>query len=240
MSEDDERIKQSAEAFARANRKRIAKEFTDPKEYASEQHPVSIFMAGSPGAGKTEFSRALLELELEDGSKRKMIRMDADELRTRLPGYTGANSYLFQGAVSILIEKIHDLALENKQSFILDSTLSNPGKAIQNIDRSLHRNRSVFVMYVYQRPEVAWKFTQSRELVDGRNIQKETFIREYCAARETVKEVLAKFDGLVTVVLIKKNFEDHSVETIQLIANTTQIDASIGHAYTKEDLEQLL
>ena len=145
--EDGQILKQKAEEFARANRKQIAKELTDKGLYIPEAFPISIFMAGSPGAGKTEFSTALIHLE--EGGQEKAIRIDGDELRNRLPGYNGTNSFLFQGAVSILVEKIHDLVLENKQSFILDGTFSNYPKAAQNIERSLHRGRRVFMMYVY-------------------------------------------------------------------------------------------
>lgn len=66
--------------------------------------------------------------------------------------------------------------------------------------------------------------TRPRESVDGRNIPKETFIQEYLAARETVKEVLTKFGKSVTVMLVKKNFKNHSVEAIQVITTPVQAD----------------
>ena len=55
------------------------------------------------------------------------IRIDADDYREefRDQGYTGDNSWLFQPAVSVLVEKIHDFAIDQKQSFILDGTLTN-------------------------------------------------------------------------------------------------------------------
>ncbi|MEN1565607.1 zeta toxin family protein, partial [Pseudomonas aeruginosa] len=94
---------------ARANKKSIAKRLTNPQIYAREENPVSVFMAGSPGAGKTEASIELLSQFDENGSK--VLRIDPDELRSEFEGYTGGNSWLFQPAVSILVEKIHDLAL---------------------------------------------------------------------------------------------------------------------------------
>ncbi|MDO8430498.1 MAG: zeta toxin family protein, partial [Candidatus Taylorbacteria bacterium] len=97
---DDETIKRQAEEFARANRKQIAQVRTDKTKYPSDNAPISIFMAGSPGAGKTEYSKNLIDL-LEMDKNHKVIRIDADELRHQLPGYTGNNSYLFQTAVSL-------------------------------------------------------------------------------------------------------------------------------------------
>ncbi|MDL4864233.1 zeta toxin family protein [Halomonas elongata] len=56
----DEEITAEALAFSRRNRQRIARERTDRERYVPEAQPVSIFMAGSPGAGKTEISRSMV------------------------------------------------------------------------------------------------------------------------------------------------------------------------------------
>ncbi len=97
---DEEKITGNAVAFARRNKKRIARERTDPRRYEPEERPISIFMAGSPGAGKTEIAKeyvaALDELKAEgiDGLG-NILRIDPDDLREELPGYTGNNSWLF-------------------------------------------------------------------------------------------------------------------------------------------------
>lgn len=196
-------------------------------------------MAGSPGAGKTEFSKAYLSI-FENEIKHKVLRIDADELRVRVPGYTGKNSYLFQGSVSILVEKIHDLALDKKQAFILDGTFSKYEKAVMNIDRSLHRGRTVVVFYVYQTPEVAWKFTQSREALEGRNIRRDVFVQEFLESNSTIGKICEKYDGKVKIVLIKKNFETHAVDVAEVVKTKAEIDGYIGSTYTEEDFKKLL
>ena len=60
MTQDEERIKKEAMDYAKKHKKEIARELTDPKRFAREENPVSVFMAGSPGAGKTEAAIALL------------------------------------------------------------------------------------------------------------------------------------------------------------------------------------
>jgi hypothetical protein len=60
MGSDDQRIADEAVVFAKANRKGIARRLTDPSIFLSEDSPVSVFMAGSPGAGKTEASLEFL------------------------------------------------------------------------------------------------------------------------------------------------------------------------------------
>src|SRR3989339_577202 len=143
---DNPTIQSSATAFARKNRKRIAKERTDKNKYQPDETPVSVFMAGSPGAGKTEFSKNIISI-LEKGRKHQVIRIDGDDIRHELPGYTGNNSYLFQSAISLIVEKIHDFVLTQKQSFVLDGTFSKHTKAAENIRKNANKPRDA----IYQK-----------------------------------------------------------------------------------------
>ncbi len=237
---DEETIKKQAEEFARAHRQQIAKELTDTSVYLSDQIPSSVFMAGSPGAGKTEYSRNFIKL-LEEKMNHRVVRIDADELRERIPGYTGGNSFLFQTAVSLIVERVHDFVLDNKQTFILDGTLSKYDKAIFNIKRSLSKSRQVRIFYVYQKPDVAWAFTQAREKVEGRHIPKDVFIQQFLDSRETIDRIRKEFDDTVVISLVKKNFETHAVEDIiDITQNGPQIDHYLGIRYSREDLEKLL
>merc|ERR1712000_651725 len=130
MTDNERAIQDEATEHARKIKKKFAKTVADKARYPKEADPVSVFMAGSPGAGKTEASKALLE-QFDS----EVIRIDADEYRDefREQGYTGDNSWLFQPAVSILVEKVYDLVIGQKQSFILDGTLTNYEKAKKNI-----------------------------------------------------------------------------------------------------------
>jgi UDP-N-acetylglucosamine kinase len=206
VMDEDEKLKQQAEEFARINRKELAQELTDISKYMPDDVPFSIFMAGSPGAGKTEYSKNFIEI-LENNKKHKVIRIDADELRSRIPGYTDRNSYLFQTAVSLIVERMHDMALDQKQTFLLDGTLANYNKAVENINRSLQKHRPVIIFYVYQKPEVAWRFTQAREAMEGRNIPKAKFIDQFIASKETISRIRKEFDERVGMFLVRKTLK---------------------------------
>lgn len=233
LSEDDERTEHEALKYARANKKDIAERLTDPTIFVPEDEPVSVFMAGSPGAGKTEASIELLEAV--DNSP--TIRIDPDDLRDEFNEYNGHNAWLFQKAVSVLVEKIHDKALQQKQSFLLDGTLSHYEKALQNIKRSLKKKRFVQILYVYQEPVLAWRFVQAREKIEGRRIMKEDFIEQYFAAREVVNRLKREFGGKIQVDLLLKNI-DNSHRMYK--ANIDQIDHHIKEKYSRADVEELL
>lgn len=239
FSENERAIVAKALKEANANKKRIARELTSKEKYPSEGNPVSVFMAGSPGAGKTEASKMLIEELQKDsvpdgGEPPQVLRIDADELRSYFEDYDGSNSVLFQAAASTLLNKVHDLALKNSQSFILDGTLSKYGIAEENIERSLKRDRSVIILYVYQTPERAWEFVQEREQVEGRRILPETFVEQYFAARDVVNDLKRKFGKNIQVDLLLKELDGSRK---QYKANIDKIDNHISERYSRRELQ---
>ena len=138
MTHSEQEVSDEALRFARSNKKMIARRLTDKAIYPPEEAPVSVYMAGSPGAGKTEASIALVNLFADT----PILRIDPDELRSEFVAYTGGNSWLFQKGVSILVEKILDFAMDQQQSFLLDGTFSNIDVARRNVDRSLRKGSS--------------------------------------------------------------------------------------------------
>lgn len=235
MTEEEKRIEEEALIYAKKHRTEIARRLTNPATFLRETNPVSVFMAGSPGAGKTEASIELLNLKAADGAK--VLRIDPDELRELLPSYNGANSWLFQRAVIPIVERIHDLALDQQQSFLLDGTLSNYNVAEKNIQRSLKRDRTVQILYVYQEPEQAWKFVQAREAAEGRRIQPEDFVRQYFAAREVVNRLKVGLGKRIQVDLLMKN-NDGSHQFYR--AGVDQIDNHIPEKYSVADVRRML
>lgn len=235
LTTQESKTAEKAIAFAKRNKKVLAQELTDPAVYPPEDKPVSVFMAGSPGAGKTEASVALLEtIDTQGGG---ILRIDPDELRVHFPGYSGNNSWLFQSAVSLVVERIHDLALKQQQSFILDGTLASIGVAEKNIRRSLKRERVVQILYVYQDPIQAWKFVLARERAEGRRIRRDNFITQYFAARENVNTLKQTFGKDISVDLLVKNI-DGSQQAYK--ANIDRIDNHIPENYAKSELVTLL
>lgn len=173
LNDEELAIRDRAVIFAKKNRTKICRRLTDKAVYLPEEAPVSVFMSGSPGAGKTESSKELVA-SISDGHM-QVLRLDPDDLRIEFEDYDGSNSYLFQRAVVILVERSMDYIFKNGQSFLLDGTLSSYHVAEKNIQRSLDKDTDVLRIFVYQRPELAWEFVNAREKVEGRKILPEQF-----------------------------------------------------------------
>lgn len=235
MTEQEKHIAVQAVEFAKKNRTAIARRLTEPSIYVPEDHPVSVFMAGSPGAGKTEASIELLGGY--EGNGFKVLRIDPDELRAEFPNYNGENSWLFQRAVTPIVERIHDLALKQKQSFLLDGTLSNYDVAARNVGRSIRHNRAVQILYVYQEPMQAWTFVRAREAAEGRRIMPEHFVDQYFAARDAVNRLKIYFGRAIAVdLLLKNNDGSHRLYT----AGVDQIDNHIPEKYSRADVRRMI
>lgn len=82
MMETDEELSKAAIKHMRQKEilNSLIARFCDPIKYPDDSHPISVFMAGSPGAGKTEFSKNLIK-EIGHG----VIRIDPDEVRNLIP-----------------------------------------------------------------------------------------------------------------------------------------------------------
>jgi predicted ABC-type ATPase len=233
--DSDEKIKQRAEEFARAKKKLIARELTDPTKFPPDAAPVAVFMSGSPGAGKTEASLRLIENLSPRGNG--VLRIDSDDLRTLIPGYTGTNSSLFQSATSIIADKMQDNAIEQHQSYVFDGTLTNVVRARENIIRCQKHGYSVYIIYVYQDPVQAWSFVKAREEKDGRFVPKDAFIDQYFRARESVNNLKAEFGSRIEVHLIVKNLDGTD---FRYKANIRTIDSYVPETYTQDTLNQMI
>lgn len=224
-------IRDQADAFARSHAKAIVAEFL--QGYEAEDSPVSTFMAGSPGAGKTETSKRLLQ------NAGNTVRIDADDLREHFRdcGYDGANSHLFQKASSKLVHEIHSAALKREISFLMDGTFANENMARQNIQRSLKRGRDVFIIFVYQSPQTAWNFVLQREVVEGRRVRAEDFAEKFCASQAVVNRMKAEFGRRITLELIIKEL-DQSDRSCQ--RSIERIEDHIPERYSAQEILALI
>lgn len=196
-------------------------------------NPITVCMAGSPGAGKTEVS-----IELAESFRDRPIRIDADEIRALCPGYTGANAHLFQKAASRGVDTLYDFALKQRINCIIDGTFAHP-RALQNIQRSLKRTRSVFVMFVYQDPAQAWYFTKAREIVQARRILLEDFVRGYFDSHANVLAAKQEFGDRIVVHVLIKNARAGERDLITNV-DASYLDRHLPGRYSEEELIERL
>lgn len=233
----DIKLQKEAEMFIKNNMQLFYERFTDKKIFLPVQDPYSIFMAGSPGAGKTEFSTSFDLSALHLDFDVPLVRIDPDEIKKMIPQYDGKNTDCVQKAATIVADKLFDFVQKHHQNVIVDTTFADFHKAEQNIKRAVKRKRSVAIIYLHQNPIVAWKFTKIRELEEGRPIPKSFFISSYFGAKENVNKIKEMYGKMVKIIFVEKDFTNHIAKTY---INIDKIDYHIKLKYNREQLEKLL
>jgi UDP-N-acetylglucosamine kinase len=231
MNDEESRIEREGFEWIKKNKSDLFKSFADLATYSSDDLPTTIFMAGSPGAGKTEVSRRLAEIF----SQKPMI-IDADEIRKVIPGYNGKNAYLFQKAANKGVNLLYDYARKNNLNVIMDGTFAY-NDALGNVELSLKHNRNVEIYFLYQDPLLSWSFTKERELKERRNVPKNVFINAYIRSIENVNKVKQELGPKIKLNLIIKDFEK-GFNSLEL--NAGALESFLPKVYTVDELEELL
>lgn len=235
MASSEDKLRAQAKQWVKVNRKKLIAEFCNQDQFPKTDNPVTIFMAGSPGAGKTELSQSLSD-EFGGG----FVRIDADEIREKMRaiGYNGKNSDIFQDAANKAVNLLFDYAnKKGGQNVILDGTFAY-GNWRENVERSIAHERTVDIYYLYQDPTRAWDFVQRRASKDGgRYVPKAVFMQAYIEAIKNVRKAKQLFGNKITVYFAKNNYQKN-IEKI--VVDVDDIDKYLPKMYTLEELEARL
>jgi UDP-N-acetylglucosamine kinase len=196
--EEDEK----AIAYIKKHKKELCEYFASDEIYSSFEKPTSIFMAGTPGAGKTETA-----ISLNKELNTPAVHIDADSIKAWIPEYTGKKSFVFQGASAIGVDILYGHILKKNKSVILDATFANYEKAHQNVWRSVKRDRPTQIFYVYQDFDLSWQFTIAREKQEGRHVPKEVFQHALKNSGKNVLKIKKEFGNSIAIYLVEKNFK---------------------------------
>ena len=222
---------EDAKEFIKKNKHLLFKKFANDKIYKPSETPISLFMAGSPGAGKTEYSKRFIEKFDSD-----IVRIDADDIKKIIPQYNGANSDVVQGASSIGVDILYNYVLKNKYNLLLDGTFAKFDIIFRNIERSINKNRQVAIYYIYQDPLVAWEFTKKREKLEGRMVPKKVFIEAFINAKKNVIKIKSIFKDKIKVYLAIKDYSNNVKESYLDV----HIDSYLKIKYSEEKLNKIL
>lgn len=221
---DDESVQ-----YAKAHRKEFFEQVIDG--YVPDvEHQRAIFMAGSPGAGKTEVAKGLKRLYPS------AIRIDADRFREDFPGYNGQNAAQFQRGAAFLVDTVFDRLVKKHYSFILDGTFAI-NKSLQNVERVLHHGYKATICYVCQDPIVAWNFTKGRAEKEGRVVPKDRFINAYYESRENFLTGCKKLGDQVGNIVVYKSYDNNIADVSLDVLNPELV---LPPLYDRKYLEGVL
>lgn len=217
---NSDEISIQATKYIQDNKHKIINFFLEKKN----NNKKAFFMAGAPGAGKSETALALQKEYAID-------IIDTDEIRRICPRYTGANSDLFQKASSKGVDMLVNESFKMGYSFILDGNFANQKIQEINIQRALKRDYDLKIFYIYRPLLIAQKYTKIREEKEGRRVPLQVFYSKFLQSIQTTQHIVSKYD-------IELNFYDLNKKTIltniknlqEIIAKSQDIQKDIKTA----------
>ncbi|MBQ8984921.1 zeta toxin family protein [Candidatus Saccharibacteria bacterium] len=198
-----------------------------------ESEPMAIFMAGLPGAGKTELSNGFIKV-----FGPKFIRIDMDELATYIEGYQPEKADLFRAGATRILNNLFDKTIKKHLDFIMDGTFGSK-MALTNVERVLKRGYIVQIAYAFQDPKLAWRFTKAREKVEHRAIKEDGFLEAYYKTISNLHELAKRNYKNVTIDIFVKNKDNTVGQRIENVKDS-QIDDILKVIYNKDKLKEYI
>ncbi len=230
-------MEETINTWVRENKQIFAKNLIEKLKITPRKTPLAFFMAGLPGAGKTEFSKnILLTLGATD-----ILRLDMDEIAEQIPGYTPKQADLFRAGASTLLNRTFDLALKNKISFLMDGTFSS-NSALKNVERAHNAGYRIEIIYIMQDPKIAWTFTKRREKIEHRSISIEGFIKSYFDTPKNIINVMEQKYDKINIDIIRKGENNEILAQPESVSleKMQKIDKQEINCYNKKTLQEYL
>ena len=222
----------------KANQQRVIDSIL--KTTPAKKTKLAIFMAGIPGAGKTEFVQNSRSEVLKS-----MVVIEHDQLVVYIEGYSPENYYVFRKAGSVLVTRLFNECLKLGLSFIFYGTLSHD-RGKRNIQKCINKGFAVLVIYIYQDAHSAWQLTKDRELVKKRSIEKDGFIKTCQSINKNLHDIFQTFhkSDEFTFWIIKKNGAP-GMESSELViydhqenvGNVKEIESVLDGEYNLEEID---
>ena len=241
LTEKQKQTSIEAVSFVLKNRSKILKELELHKYKKNRNYPItSMFTAGIPGAGKTEYAEYLVSW-YKKNKDIDLLHIDIDKYRKLIPSYNGKNSYVVQDAAAKVVDKVFDVAHKRHLNYIMDTTFSSP-KTLDSVKRAVGRDRLVVIDFIYLSPEQAWLNTQARAIDEGRYVPKKVFTNAYFESISNVKKIKSEYKNKIelNVIIKEENAKELQITLKKLNLNVNSIEDYLPKMYTEEELNDIL
>lgn len=217
-----------AKAWVKLHKREFIERLISDAGAEEQDKPSAFFMAGLPGAGKTEFSKNFIK-----ETRLNLVRIDMDEIASGIEGYTPEKADNFRFPATILMNEIFSYIIHHRFHFIMDGTFGSPN-AFKNLERVAKRGYEIKVFFIYQDPKLAWQFTVARGKIEHRAISFDGFITAYYKTLTNIKTLGEKFPDVSMDLVVKT--EKNTVGGIYENINPQKIDDYIKIKYNEDEL----
>jgi predicted ABC-type ATPase len=162
-------------------------------------NPIAILMGGSPASGKSTFLKRYRPYLLEE----EILKVDADEIRSKLPEYEGYNAtqtHLETKDIVNLLLSDRNIGIPCKFDLIYDGTMNSTKSYLPLIDLLKSLGYKIFVVYMDKVPkDVVVNRALQRYKKSGRFVPLEVIEDFFEKGKTALNEVKQKVDGYMVI-----------------------------------------
>lgn len=181
---------------------KIIADFTANKPCEVKPQPIAILTGGAPGAGKSTFINKFAAW-INDESK--IVKIDADEIRAKLPEYKGWNAFNTHAETKDIVNQLLDKVGKPCESdLVYDGTMNKAENYKPLIAKLKSLGYKIFVIYIQVPKEVSMQRVMSRYQSKGRYVPFEVIDEVFSKGLTAYEEIIKSADGFVRVDGIKQ------------------------------------
>lgn len=198
-------------------------------------------MAGIPGAGKTEFLDSVVEGLEKNRQYNEFVRIDLDQIVTIYPGYTPKTYSKFRSQGNNVLARCIDELRKMRYNMMIDGTFSGAsGSSVRNVGKLLDAGYRVVMVYMYDKPEIAWYYTQLREKETERGIDKAGFINSCKNISVNLKEAMLEYEDNPNFTLFIAKQKELRDRNYLIVTSKIDIDKIVSEGYNIDRLTETL
>lgn len=179
--------------------KQIINNFKKDLVCIDNKEPIAILMGGSPASGKSTFLKKYAPYLL----KEEILRVDADEIRAKLPEYKGYNASQTQAETKDIVNTLlsnRTIGIPCKYDVIYDGTMNSTKSYVPLIELLQSLGYKIFIVYIDKVPEeVVKKRALERYQKSGRFVPMEVIDDFFGKGKTALNQLKQEVDGYMVV-----------------------------------------
>lgn len=217
--------------------KKIINEFKENAVCITKGQPIAILMGGSPASGKSSFLKKYRPFLLQE----EILKVDADEIRAKLPEYKGYNATQTHLETKDIVNTLisdRNIGVPCDFDLIYDGTMNNVRSYKPLIELLRSRNYKIFIVYMDKVPkEVVVERMKNRYRDTGRFVPLEVIDDFFQKGKSAFEELKPLVDGYLVIDGSNREYDILEKGGMQLPKDRAY--SKLGQKINKADLEKI-
>jgi len=169
--------------------------------------PIAILTGGSPASGKSTFLKTFAPYLLSS----EIMKIDADEIRAKLPEYEGWNASVTHQETKDIVNTLltdREIGIPCQFDIIYDGTMNSTKNYLPLIALLHQLGYKIFIVYMDNVPyDVVKERMLKRYQSSGRFVPVEVIDDFYSKGKQALDELKSKVEGYMVIDASSKNYE---------------------------------